>query len=149
MANSLKSFRNFKAKVVKDIIPESGPLGGLYSGLAVSSNIHNFLIGCDMPFINRGLLKYMLNKIEDNDIVIPHSKRGIETLFAVYSINCLETIRKQIKLNNLKLTSILKYHRVRYISPQEISVFDPDEFSFFNINTAEDYERAQKLWLKM
>lgn len=148
VTNALNNFKNINAKVVKDIIPESGPLGGLYSGLAVSSNIHSFLVGCDMPFINTELIEYMIEKIGENDIIIPLSTRGIETLFAMYSLNCLETIRRQIELKNLRLMDILDFFKVRYISHEEIEKYDPKELSFFNINSLEDYEKAKKIWLK-
>lgn len=148
VTNTLNSFKNIKAKVVKDIVPASGPLGGLYSGLAVSSNIHSFLIGCDMPFINLKLIKFMIKQIGENDIVVPVSSKGIETLFAIYSINCLETIKQQIELRNLRLSDILNFHKVRYISQEEVEKIDREGFSFFNVNTPADYERAKEIWLK-
>jgi molybdopterin-guanine dinucleotide biosynthesis protein A len=148
VTNALDNFGNMKAKVVNDIVPDSGPLGGLYSGLAVSSNIQSFLIGCDMPFVNLNLIEYMIQQIEENDIVIPASSKGVETLFAIYSINCLETIRRQIELKNLKLLEILNFHNVRYISQEEVGRFDPDEFAFFNVNSPKEYEKALKIWIK-
>jgi molybdopterin-guanine dinucleotide biosynthesis protein A len=148
VATSQNYFKNIDAKVVTDIIPDSGPLGGLYSGLAVSSNIHSFLIACDMPFINLQLIDYMIKQVGENDVVIPLSSKGMETLFAVYSLNCLETIRRQIEFRNLKLLDILNFFKVRYISQEEIEKFDPQEFSFFNVNSPEDYKEALKIWLK-
>ncbi len=148
VANSQNYFKNIDVKVVTDIIPDSGPLGGLYSGLAVSSNIHSFLIACDMPFINLQLIDYMIKQIGENDIVIPLSSKGIETLFAIYSLNCLETIKRQIEFRKLKLLDILSFFKVRYISQEEIEKFDPKESSFFNVNSPKDYEEALQIWLK-
>lgn len=148
VTNALDNFGNIKAKVVNDIVPDSGPLGGLYSGLAVSSNIQSFLIGCDMPFVNLNLIEYMIQQIEENDIVIPTSSGGVETLFAIYSINCLETIRRQIELRSLKLLDILDFHKVRYISQEEVDRFDPNEVAFFNVNSPKEYEEALKIWTK-
>jgi molybdopterin-guanine dinucleotide biosynthesis protein A len=131
---------------VRDVIPGLGPVGGLYSGLAVSSCIYNFLIACDMPFINLKLLKYMISQINGYDIVIPRSSKGVETLFAIYSINCLESIRRQIDKRHLKLADILNSHNVRFITQEEIQDFDPRELTFININTFEEYEEAQSIW---
>ena len=88
-----------------------------------------------------------MSKIFD-EIIIPLSSKGIETLFAIYSINCLETIRRQIELRNLKLLDILKFHKIGYISLEEVEKFDPKQFSFFNVNNPKDYEEALKIWLK-
>ena len=101
-----------------------------------------------MPFINVELIRYMINQIEEHDIVIPLSSQGVETLFAIYSLNCLESIVQQSELGNFKLRDILHIHNVRYVSQEEIHDFDPEEHSFFNINTPEDYEVAKKIWQK-
>ncbi len=148
VTNTQKYFKKIDAKVVTDIIPDSGPKGGLYSGLAVSSNIHSFVIGCDMPFINLELIDHMIKQIGENDIVIPYSSKGIETLFAIYSLNCLETLRRQIELKNLKLLDILSFHKIRHISQEEVIKYDPKEYSFFNVNSPKDYEKALKIWIK-
>ena len=131
-----------------DIIPDLGPLGGLNSGLAVSSNIHSFFIACDMPFINLKLIKFMIKQLGENDIVVPRSSQGVETLFAFYSLNCLKTIKRHIEFRNLRLLDILNFHKVRHISREEVGKFDPKEFSFFNVNSPRDYEEALKIWLK-
>ncbi len=101
-----------------------------------------------MPFINLQLIDYMIKQIGENDVVIPLSSKGLETLFAVYSLNCLETIRQQIEFRNLKLLDILNFFKVRYISQEEVEKFDPQEFSFFNVNSPKDYKEALKIWLK-
>ena len=67
---------------------------------------------------------------------------------SIYSLNCLETIRREIELRNLKLLDILNFYKVKYISQEEIEKFDPEEFSFFNINSPKDYEKALEIWLK-
>ena len=149
VTNALDAFRNIDAKIIRDLIPDRGPLGGLYSGLAVSSNTQNFLVGCDMPFVNKELIQFMISQIEENDIVIPETLMGLETLFAFYSINCFESIRFNVELGKLKLADILESHKVRYISPKEIHAFDPDELSVVNINTPKDYEEAKNLWQKL
>jgi molybdopterin-guanine dinucleotide biosynthesis protein A len=148
VTNTPDAFQKVDSKVIRDIVSGRGPIGGLYSGLSVSSNIHNFLVACDMPFINLELIQYMINQIEEHDIVIPISSQGLEALFAIYSINCLENIMQQVELGNFKLVDILQSHRVRYISREEIHDFDPEEHSFFNINTPGDYEEAKKIWQK-
>lgn len=148
VTNNRRNFKDMDVKVVTDIVPHSGPMGGLFTGLAVSSNIHCFVIGCDMPLINLELIRFMIDEIKENDIVIPLSSKGKETLFAIYSINCLETIKRQIELKNLKLIDILKYHKVRYISQKEIETYDPEGFSFFNVNSPKDYEEVLRLWAK-
>jgi molybdopterin-guanine dinucleotide biosynthesis protein A len=148
VTNKRFRYKNLDVKVVTDIIPDSGPLGGLYSGLAVSSNIHCFLIGCDMPFVNLKLIKHMIDRIGEKDIIIPESTGGKEALYAIYSINCLETIKHQVENGHLRLVDILKFHKVEYISNEDIKRLDPEEDSFYNVNSPSDYEQALRIWAK-
>ncbi|MCK4299568.1 MAG: molybdenum cofactor guanylyltransferase, partial [Planctomycetes bacterium] len=43
-------------RFVQDETPGLGPLGGLYTGLGVVEHGRALAVGCDMPFINRGVL---------------------------------------------------------------------------------------------
>lgn len=66
--------------IVKDDIPEKGPLGGLYTGLLLIKNHYAFVCACDMPFLNPNLIKYMFRHryIENpkSQISICHAPSG-------------------------------------------------------------------------
>lgn len=146
VTNIPDKFKYLNVRLIKDLIPSKGPLGGLYSGLSVSSNVHNFFVACDMPFININLVEYMRQQIEDYDIVVPLTKRGFEALHAFYSINCLEKIKNQIDEGNLKIIDIYTYFKVRIITMKEIEKIDPKGLSFFNMNTEEDLKKAKEIY---
>ncbi len=140
-------------KLVKDIIPDKTSLGGLYSGLVYSSNQHNFVVACDMPFLNLDLIKYMLENVTDQyDIIIPRlnnrslPNNGYETLHAIYSKNCITPIEKQLKQNNFKIIDFFSEVKVKEISENTIRQFDPELLSFFNINTEDDYQQALEIY---
>lgn len=139
-------FQESQALIVKDVIPDLGPIGGLYTGLTFSSSSRVFLIGCDMPFINVRLLNYMLSQAQGAEIVVPVSSKGVEPLSAIYSRSCLKTIKRQISRGGRRLSSLLPHHQVRYLSRQEIAPIDAEGNSFFNMNTPSDYQRAQEIW---
>ena len=48
------------AIVAVDIYPDSGSLGGIFSGLSAASNDWGFVVACDMPFLNSDLMAYIL-----------------------------------------------------------------------------------------
>lgn len=144
VTNSPQRYRNLNGvRIVTDLIPNRGPLGGIYSGLQASEDDYNFVLACDMPFINLDLISYMLKKIKGFDIVIPRYNRKFEPLYAVYSRNCIKPIENGLSRKNLKITRFLQYVKVRIISKKEITQFDLNGISFVNINTPNDYRRLK------
>lgn len=72
--------------------------------------------------------------------------RGVETLYAVYSLHCPEAIRTRPDLGCLKLVDILQVHSVKYIPNEKIRTLGLQELSFFKANKPEDCEEAKKRW---
>ena len=50
-----------ECRIVTDILPGKGSLGGIYTGLATSNSFYNLVVACDMPFLNQSLLRYMID----------------------------------------------------------------------------------------
>lgn len=133
------------ASKVRDIVSGKGPLGGLYTGLSVSETQYNFVVACDMPFLNSDLIGYMLVGCEKFDVVVPQLASGLEPLHAVYSKACLEPIQNNLQRGVLKLQSFYGSVRTKYIQQNEIERFDPELRTFFNINYREDYQKMKAL----
>jgi molybdopterin-guanine dinucleotide biosynthesis protein A len=134
-----------KLRVVGDIYPSRGPLGGIYTGLKVSDSFYNLVVACDMPFLNQALLSYMTGVSTDFDLVVPRLGNMIEPLHAVYSKACLAPIERLLKQGSLGVRELFTLVRVRYVEAEEIDGFDPEHLSFFNINTNSDLARAREL----
>ncbi len=143
---SLPSLPDYpRLRVVNDIYPDKGPLGGIYTGLVESNSFYNLVVAGDMPFLNRALLRYMLELSRDFDLVVPRLRDMVEPLHAVYSKNCLAPIEDLMKQGALMVTKLFSLLKVRYIDAEEIDRFDPRHLSFFNINTESDLEAARKI----
>lgn len=134
-----------KIKVVSDIYPGIGSLGGIYTGLVTSNSYHNLVVAVDMPFLNQPLLRYMLEVSDGFDFVLPRINTFFEPLHAVYSKYCIEPIESLIKQGRKVIIELFDYVKVRYIEAGEIDKFDPQHLSFFNINTKVDLERAKRI----
>jgi molybdopterin-guanine dinucleotide biosynthesis protein A len=134
-----------RLKVVSDIYPGKGPLGGIYTGLELSNSFYNVVVACDMPFLNRALLGYMAGVSAGYDLVVPRLKGLVEPLHAVYSKACLASIEGLLKQGVLGIRELFRLVRVRYVEAEEIDRFDPEHLSFFNINTRADLARARDL----
>lgn len=144
VTNSPQKYRNFRQiKIVTDVIPYQGPLGGIYSGLLASSDKYNFVLACDMPFIKISLIKYLLAKKKNYDIILPKIEKRVHPLFGVYSKGCIPAIEETLKYNILKVSSIFPKVRTKFLLKQEIEKFDRDLLSLVNINTPEELKRVK------
>ncbi len=140
------SFASYpRVRTVVDVYAAGGPLGGIYTGLAQSSSFSNLAVACDMPFLNRELLRHMIGLSPGFDIVMPRIGDYREPLHAVYTRDCLPAMEKLIEGGNLKVSDLVDRVRVRYVGKEEIELFDPEHLSFFNVNTARDLERAREV----
>ena len=134
-----------KVKVVADIYPDKGPLGGIYTGLVASASFYNLVVASDMPFLNPALLRYMLQVSANFDIVVPRTGNLVEPLHAIYSKNCLSPMEPMLKQNELAISQLFPKVKTRYVENEEIERFDPNHLSFFNINTRADWLKAEKI----
>ena len=131
-----------------DLKPGRGALGGLYTAIASASNPFIAVVACDMPFASPTLLK-AANKIlveEEADVVIAKSDEGYEPLHALYRrATCLPAIEAAIDADQWKVIAWFPQVKVRVLTPEEIKDFDPSGLAFWNVNTPEEFAKAEGL----
>jgi len=144
VGNLPPSHRLLGAKVLPDLIPGNGPLGGIYTGLSRLESEYGFFCACDMPFLNVDLLKFMISEIDDNDAVVPMVKGFTEPLHSIYSKKCLPAIKNRLDNEDLKVASFFPQVKCKYIPEEKIRRYDPSLSSFVNLNTREAVESVRK-----
>ena len=142
---SLISSARLKGKVIVDLYPGKAALGGVYTGLASADTPHSLVVGCDMPFLNSALLRYLVGVARDFDLVVPEIDGMTEPLHAVYSRRCLTSIEHLLNQGRLAISQLFGLVKTRYVGKDEIAKFDPEHLSFFNINTQHDLAKARAL----
>jgi molybdopterin-guanine dinucleotide biosynthesis protein A len=142
VTNKKELYGDYDARVVEDLIKQTGPLGGIFTGLCYSNTHLNFVIGCDMPFPQIGLIELLLDRCGDGDVAIPEIDGEVEPLFAVYSKNCLPVIFDNLQKRDFKIRHVLTKLKVEKIGEKEIEAVDPEHLSFLNINTDKDLKKA-------
>lgn len=145
VTNKFDDYVCLNAKLTKDLIPETGPLGGLYTGLALSANDYSFVAACDMPFIDPAIILHLQNYTYSRsyEVIVPEFNGFIEPLCAFYSKQCIRSILDHIHQRDFKIRSF--YSRVK-VKEVPCSHFKSVERAFFNINTREDLLVARKLY---
>lgn len=132
------------ARLVHDSRPEGGALVGIGTGLRVARHAWSLVIACDMPWVSLPLVRYMRAQTRLHDIVVPHPPPGYEPLHALYHRRCISAVWHALDTGQMRLISFYAGLRVREISADEIARIDSLGRSFFNINTPEELERAQR-----
>ncbi len=139
--------RDLPAKVVADS-PTSQhrcALVGIHTGLEAASTPRAFVVGGDMPFVNRRFVRHLVDQSSAAWLTIPRYGGFLEPLCAVYDVRCAVPILRQLDQGEYKVDQLLAKVSVREISESIIKMYDPDLLSFFNVNTAEEYAAALKL----
>ena len=132
-------------RVVVDLHPGGGSLGGIFSGLSAARLKWAMVVACDMPFINLDLVRRMLDLREGVDAVVPVLGERPEPTHSMYSKVCLPFMEQLLLANDLKISRFFDKVRVAYVPEEEIVSLDPDCLSFFNVNSADDLEKALAL----
>lgn len=135
-------------KLVEDEVRNFGPLAGIHVGLKNSGSIYNYVVACDMPFINLKYIRYMMQLIEESDDrvdgVITKLGDWIEPFNAFYSQNLIGRIEENMKNGKRQINLMLQDANVLYVSEAKAREFSPDWEMFTNINTFKDYESLMK-----
>jgi molybdopterin-guanine dinucleotide biosynthesis protein A len=139
--------------MVQDIYPGVGTLGGLHAGLDAIQTTYGLAVGCDMPFLNVGLLRYMISlcqgtdktDVSGYDVVIPRVGQYLEPLHAIYARSCQHAFQKHILSKQYRIRYAFEGMRIRYVQEREILEYDPQQHSFFNVNTSEDQVQMQSI----
>ena len=145
VTNTPKQFAYLGLRMVGDVQPGQGALGGVYSGLLAVRNEYSVVVACDMPFLDLKLLRYMILLTPGQDVVIPRIGGMLEPLHAIYSRACLRPIERVLARGGRRIVEFFPEVQVRYVDQREVDILDPKHLSFFNVNTPADLDQARKL----
>lgn len=143
VTNSPLEYLDLNLRLVSDLCPGKGSLGGIYTGLFHASHSHAFVAACDMPFLNKALIGHLIALSPGYDIVIPKTDDGLQPLHAIYSQKCLRFMEALLRKDDLKIIDFFSKVKKREVPTEEILPIDPRLASFFNVNTPEDLAYAQ------
>ncbi len=145
-----EKYRGLGLRAIADDWPGCGPLGGIATALRASEADWNLIGACDLPYLTREWLEYLLQRARDSEAEAvvamnlgPASKRGAEPLCAMYHTGGEPAMRRALELGVRKVTDGLAELRVEVIEPAEWKGFDSGGFLFKNVNTPADYEEAK------
>jgi len=145
-----EKYRELRLRAIADDWPGCGPLGGIATALAASDAEWNLIVACDLPYLTREWLQYLLQRARDSaeEAVVarnltPANRRGAEPLCAMYHRGSEPELRRALQRGVRKVRDGLAELRVEMIEPAKWKGFDSDGLLFKNVNTPADYEEAK------
>jgi len=127
------SYLKFNLPVFKDEFLDKGPLAGIYTGLKNTKTEKNLILSCDVPYIQKELIEFLISNSEKNEITISLFQDKLHPLIGIYAKSCLPVILEQIKLNELKVASLFEKIKTKLLNVNEF-----DSSNFRNINKESD-----------
>ncbi len=145
--NEPQDYAFLKLPLIPDVKPGRGALGGLYTALVAAHHPQAAVVACDMPFASAPLLVAAASILEREkaDVVIAETAEGFEPLHAVYRREvCAPAIEDAMQADQWRVIAWFPKVRVRKITQEELSQFDPEGLAFWNLNTPEEFSEAER-----
>ncbi|MCA9266004.1 MAG: molybdenum cofactor guanylyltransferase [Planctomycetales bacterium] len=131
-------------ELVYDRTAGRGPLEGIRVGLSACGEWADaaFVTSCDVPLLRGALIRELLIRLGDHDLVIPRDDRFAHPLTAIYRPRVGPVIDRLLDQDRSAPVSLFDEVKTRFVETKELRAVDPDLHSFWNVNTPEDYEAA-------
>jgi len=129
-----------------------GPLAGIITALlttkqASSEAQWNLIVGCDMPFLTREWLAYLVARAQASsaEVVAPQSAQGLEPLCACWRTTAAGKLQTAFDEGVRKITQAMKRLQMEALDEADWKRFDATGRLFWNMNTAADYDEARRI----
>ena len=108
-----------------DIYTDHGPLGGIHSALVNAASPYVLMVACDMPWLNRDLLRLFNWPAHDGRCRCAALGQVSRAAARCVQQELPGAGRKTLEAGDLKITRFLSDVTVRFVDREEIMRFDP------------------------
>ncbi len=144
ITSSRYKYENLLVPTISDIIPNCGPLGGIFTALVHSNNPYICTIPCDMPLLVPDLFRLLFKKRSDNRPVVARSENGIEPLLSLWPTGLVSSLYSYIKDGKYNLRYILtELQAIEINIPLLMKNYNPNIFT--NVNYKKDLEKINRM----
>ena len=139
--DTLSNKEKEKVSIVRDSVPRSGPLGGLYSTLAVGKSHAYAVLAVDMPFMDFNLYYDWLYQVEGDDwhAIVPVGESGrFEPMAGIYKTSIAPLLQTALAGDDVSL-----HHALDLVGA--VVTIDAGDYGHYlrNVNHVEDYKWAR------
>jgi len=145
VTNTPERYEFLRLPMVADRYPDGGSLGGIFTGLEAAGGDAAFTVACDMPFLSPDVVRLVLARAGDADVVIPCVNGQYETMHALYAKACLAPMEARLRAGQLRIVGFFPDVRVLEIDAAAVARHRAPEVAFMNVNTPDELAQARAL----
>ncbi|TFE66957.1 molybdenum cofactor guanylyltransferase [Methylacidiphilum sp. Yel] len=138
----LDEYAKYGWPVIKDCVENLGPLGGIYSVLLNIQSSLLLVLPCDCPFFEIGWERVLLEKLLSSSASVAYISDGQKEqfLFALFKKSALSQLEEYLLSGQRQVEGFY-----RKVAALKVDWADASQ-RFFNINTLEAFEEANKMF---
>jgi molybdopterin-guanine dinucleotide biosynthesis protein A len=125
-------------RLVRDALPDAGPLGGIVAALHRSPHPLLAVVAVDMPWLDPALLRLLAARIGDHDVALCQTQRGAEPLHAVYAQSALPVAEDALHSSDRSVRGMIARLRSVLVREAEWRAAGISEHFAGNVNTPAD-----------
>jgi len=145
VTNTPERYEFLHLPMVADRYPDGGSLGGIFTGLEAAGGDAAFTVACDVPFLSPDVVRLVLARAGDADVVIPCVNGQYETMHALYAKACLAPMEARLRAGQLRIVGFFPDVRVLEIDAAAVARHRAPEVAFMNVNTPDELAQARAL----
>jgi molybdenum cofactor guanylyltransferase len=121
-----------------------GPLEGIRAGLSALPNecTAAYVSSCDVPLLQEEFVRFMVQQLENCEIVVPETDGFKHPLAAMYRTSVVPQIESLLANDQLRPIFLYEKVKTRIVDQATLEKIDPDLISLMNLNSPADVQRA-------
>ena len=124
---------------IPDLILNSGPIAGIYTGLKHTKTENNLILSCDIPLVQTSILELIIKNNEpDKDVVQIIDDRNSMPLIALYKKRIAPYLLSELNKGERRLVK-----SINKLNKKNISVTNDQHNCLININTVADLKTLE------
>jgi molybdenum cofactor guanylyltransferase len=134
ISSNTMSYAFTGCEIFPDEFSINASMAGIATALVHSETEWNFVLSCDMPLIDPGFMRSMLEVKAGYDVIAPvHADGSIEPLCAVYNKRVMDTLNRHLSEGQYSLRNFILESVYRLIDTGNSRAM------FLNVNTEQDF----------
>lgn len=149
-----ESYSILGVELVEDLVPDSGPLGGLHAALASAGGGDVFLLACDHPYVEAPLVRYLTARHLQRDgggasrraarALVARWRGRLYPLCGLYTAACRGPIAERLSKRQLRMHELLRAIETQAVPiTEELPFYHPQ--TLVNLNRPEDLSLLESL----